>query len=297
MVIDIKQAREQPETLSPQIRNLIITIISSNTNFINNRPIEKESGKIIRRAANVTKQDLEHAAQLHGINPYRTHQLFNDSIRNIKDETRITRYTAASIGLEIILDRMAFPEHKEPIKGIPDYLMDGYTDMGCIEDNNERNGREKFRLNKDKIGNHLIWARKQVLEYKPEQRDQLLDITAQRIIKVMPYEGWEVELMVKMAGDRTITMDELDVGVCRHYAVMAQALLQEIGIKSKMEKGNHFGGRHAWNLLEGTTRTIFDITFKASHKNAKALYKEEIRSEFLYNTTPDDINFYKIVHK
>ena len=296
-------ALEHPDKLSPQVRNLIGIIINNDSTILNTRPIVKSGNEEIRVAVKINKEELEKASQLHGISPYRTHQLFNEGIRNLEDKERVDRYLEASIDLEILLDRMVFPEHPEPMKGIPDYVMDGYTDMGQIEDNDDREiedgeFREKFRVQKNQLRKELIWARKRALEYPQERKDELLERTARHIIKVMPYEEWEIKLMAQRVGNKTIIMDEsMLYGVCRHHAVMAQALLQEMGIKSKMEKGRHGFGRHVWLLLDENPERIYDITLKASRITNSPFYPADKRVALFYGKTPDEINNYKIIHK
>ncbi len=299
-MITPNEALDQPKTLSPEISNLVLAINSGEVYETGQR------GVIVRYNFDaihppLTKADLKRAVQDHAYNPIRTHKLIKYNIRSLKDQERARAHIEAATDLEILLDRLAFQENTTPTKGIPEYIMDGYTDMGQLEDNDDRRFndwgeyREKFRIEKDKIRNRIELIRKKAIE---RGGDELLEYIADFILKIMPYDSTKVQAAAKAAGSKTIIMnDDVNFGVCSHYAVMAQIFLQAAGIRSKVEKGIFFGNRHAWNLIEDPPERIFDVTEKLRNEGKSALVPVSARiPDFLYCPKPPEMNFYKIVH-
>jgi len=67
--------------------------------------------------------------------------------------SRLGRYLDAYASLQIKLDRSAYPPNDKEVKrGVPEYVMDGLSDMGQDEDTDPHNRRrEKIRVNKQQI--------------------------------------------------------------------------------------------------------------------------------------------------
>jgi len=299
MEINAEEALKNPNQLNPQIRNLIGVLIYEDSEIL----IKKRIINGVRVAKKISKSDLERSLELHEEKPFETHKIWNDAIKKIlkhEEIKRVERYIDASLDLEIILEKLIFPGKGEIKKGIPSYLMEGYTDMGQEENDVVRNGREKFRVEKSKLKRELILLRREKIIYKKSEKE-LLEYIAKEVMRIMPYNLEEVNIMARKAQDQTIVLGNKkgqEYGVCRHEAVRAQVYLQVAGIKARLEKGNHYGGRHVWNLLqEGSEERIYDVTKKSTDmKKSPIVEVKERRKGYYYDKTADELNTYKIIH-
>ncbi len=58
------------------------------------------------------------------------------------------------------------------------------------------------------------------------------------------------DIEFKKRPDGTLPIGTLDVGVCRHRAIVFKYLADRLGIKARLIRGNHGGGSgHAWNVV------------------------------------------------
>ena len=316
-MINTSDALKYPDKLSPQVRNLIAMLSRKDSKLIKNTRIEEG----VRLAEHIDLNDLEKAVQLHSLDPFMTHKMFNISLSYIKNKSRIKRYITASIDLEILLDRLAFPQTNGIIKGIPEYIMDGYTDLGQVENETNRGSREKFRVEKNKLRTSITRSRqKVVLDYFAKSDNLLtffsniaLEVVTNKhrnnkielfnwlsyyIISNTPYNEYEVDKMSRSVRNETISIDKINYGVCRHHAVLSQVMLQVMGIRSKMTKGNHYFGRHVWNRINEIPELIFDSTRKSGGNIDKSpIVSIDQKYISYYEATSDSMNNYKIVHK
>ncbi|MBS3168057.1 transglutaminase domain-containing protein [Candidatus Woesearchaeota archaeon] len=278
------------------------------------------------RHERITPRILEQAAEAHQRDPWMTHKIFNAYIHCIayerylyEEETVIApkktdvpptkeqeeRWKASklresyeeigwSLLTEILLDRIVFPETKDIVPGLLSYIPDGFTNCGPYSQGVERNGLEKFRINKYDLRNEICMLRKIVLSENLEE-DLLLDIIARMAIGMLPYSKEGVKEVVEGDDQRTVAVGDLKeckVGVCRHHAAVAQTLLQVAGIKSRQEyiKWDQQMGHARVRLEDGR---ILDPTLKSQDLTTKAVITNAEDSRHLQY----GVLYYKIVHE
>lgn len=194
---------------------------------------------------------------------------------------RLDRYLDAYISLNLRLDRAAFPEDGPGVvhRGVPDYLPDGFTDMGS-DSSVQVGGRYREQIVLDKVGvfNRYrsdimkIFASPYVAEADNDTRKRM--IIAQLMMDTyykMPYTySSESELSRQLGGGR-VNISEMHEGVCRHQAMTLQALAQFFGISTRLFKNDistqrsdgtwSSPGKHAANLLRINGRwSLIDAT-------------------------------------
>lgn len=235
----------------------------------------------------------------------------NEVIGRLAEPSRLGRYVEAAVDVEILMDRETWVAGDGRVyRGIPMYLMNGYTDMGLLASPTERNGREKIKVDKERMRPQLILSKRAKLAGGGRE-EELLARYYEAVRKDMEFDEKGVDELSREFGSESIVLSEyLDkgLGVCRHLAIVFQIYLQEAGIPSRVVKGNLrfyiFNGRHAWNLvwIPGQVALV-DVT----HPNVNRPFillgstEEEVyqrASEFnrSYTPTPDDQNHYKIGH-
>ena len=72
-MINTSDALKYPDKLSPQVRNLIAMLSRKDSKLIKNTRIEEG----VRLAEHIDLNDLEKAVQLHSLDPFMTHKMFN----------------------------------------------------------------------------------------------------------------------------------------------------------------------------------------------------------------------------
>lgn len=189
----------------------------------------------------------------------------------VEKKERVDRYLDAYFELQIKLDHKAFPYLKDlnkVLKGIPEYIPDGMTDMGSDYDLNPIvRGREKIRINKKEIfkqskelfekifnsdlANYDSHDTESVEKFKKYVVSEVADF----VYNKMPYNKEFKDIPFQRI--RSIRLDEVfnnNLSVCRHHALYTQVLLQSFGITSRLLKcdvdfGRARGGGHAANLV------------------------------------------------
>ncbi|MBI4451517.1 transglutaminase domain-containing protein [Candidatus Woesearchaeota archaeon] len=212
-------------------------------------------------------------------------------------------YTLAAVGLEIALDNRCFPAACITT-GIPLYLCDGYTDLGRVADDVERNGREKFRVDKKRLLPELQQAKAHAIAMNPvDAVKQCISMVARHY----PYDARRVNEMADAAQNLTVPADAFrhNGAVCRHQAVILQCMLQTAGIKSRVVKGDSGGGyRHVWNTLvidgveylaDATAQPDKDGVYLKRLDDFQRTNGGLVRNSRAYKQTPDSWNNYKIV--
>ncbi|OGL34534.1 hypothetical protein A3F65_02735 [Candidatus Saccharibacteria bacterium RIFCSPHIGHO2_12_FULL_47_16b] len=172
-----------------------------------------------------------------------------------KDE-RLDRYLDAYLSLTLKLDHVAFPPNREGEinKGVPDYLPDGFVDMGgqAMRYAPHRD-REMIKVDKAGIFKKYRPRLKNLFSHdfsgdsSHDKKSKMLNYLAQTVAYDLPHVG-DIEL-----GGDMVKLHELPDGVCRHQALTFQVLAQAMGLKTRLLKvnvsqnGNSFG-RHAANM-------------------------------------------------
>ncbi len=167
--------------------------------------------------------------------------------------------------LTIKLDHLAFPPTKpgEVRKGVPDYIPDGFVDMGKDENVDPAN-REREQI--------LVDKRDILTKYKPFLKDLLsrdysrIDLqTKKRHLAIETakeiYSSLEFNAAASDMGGDVVRLSKVPEGVCRHQGMTFQVLCQTLGLKSRVLKSYRDGERHSANMVRFNDQWyIFDVT-------------------------------------
>lgn len=159
---------------------------------------------------------------------------------------RLKRYIKAFLTLQIKLDRLAFPPNPgNIIKGIPNYIPDGLSDMGSDDRTDPLvRDREKIRIDKSKIYEQANELFEKV--FSASTKDMSSTSIKKFIVKWvnyfvytnMPYD-WKN--FGPTDSKKSLTLDSIfdeKLAVCRHQALYTQVLLQAFGLTSRLMKCN-----------------------------------------------------------
>ena len=233
----------------------------------------------------------------------------NQAIAALRSPARIRRYLEAAVALETLMDRgtLRVPEARVH-SGIPVYIMDGYTDMGRNPSRTERRGREKIRVDKERLRPWLVETRWRALACEPSFEELLAEFY-EVVRRSLSFDESRVKDLSSEWNDRSVNLSRfLDdgIGLCRHHSILYQLCLQEAAIPGRVVKGSlrvyGLAGRHAWNLawLDGRVALI-DVTLPAREgplivvgASLEEVYRVANRDERRYVPTPDQQNHYKI---
>ena len=111
---------------------------------------------------NISKDDFEQLELKFGKDPFGTlvpalkslSSIFDDRNLSVDErKSRVDRYVAAYLSLIVKLDRQTYRgEYDQIIKGIPDYVPDGLSDMGSDPNLNPvERIRERIRVDKEEL--------------------------------------------------------------------------------------------------------------------------------------------------
>jgi hypothetical protein len=233
----------------------------------------------------------------------------NRAIAILRTPARIRRYLEAAVDLETVMDRRTLRAPQGRVfRGIPRYVMDGYTDMGRHPSWMLR-GREKIRVDKARLKPWLVESRWRALAYEASP-DKLLAEYYGSVRSRLHRDESRVRHLLHDAADTSIDLSRFladGIGLCRHMAILYQLCLQEAAIPARVVKGcfRLFGieGRHAWNLVWLAGRVaLVDVTLPSRHgplivvgESQEEVYRAANQNERGYLPTPDEQNHYKIV--
>ena len=214
----------------------------------------------------------------------------------------------AAVDLEVVMDRQCRTGPNGRVyQGIPGYLMNGYTDMGSLSSVTERSGREKIKVDKERVRRRLVACRRRAVS--DGQGEELLAHYYAAVRRDIKFNEPGVEKLLREYGDQSIALSrylDLGLGVCRHVSIFFQLYLQEAGIDSRLVKGNLkffvFTGRHAWNLAWlGDRVALVDVTHPGVNKpfivwgnTLEEVYERAAGMSRTYAATPNDQNHFKI---
>lgn len=155
-------------------------------------------------------------------------------------EARARRYYDAYVNLLVKMDQIIFPETEEGkiLQGVPDYIPDGYSDLGKL-----RPGRERGRVDKKELYSLMkedtLTILKDVASGKvPEGVDKrfyVLHRITELVNTKLPYDEERVDEEIE--NGRSVMFGDLwrgGFGVCRHHAMYVQVLNQMFGIDSRI---------------------------------------------------------------
>lgn len=212
-------------------------------------------------------------------------QIQFDTLKDLHSflQERIMRYYDASVSLIMRLDAAAFPpthnKNAPAQPGVLPYLPDGYSDMGKEQQIDEAyRGREKIRVDKGTdlamirdIMCTLFWQAGHMIDpsgtYYPTNSDDVKQHLIQSIATWV-HGNMRYDLQPKPINQyrhRSIKIAdfvEAGEGVCRHFSLFGQIMLQHCGITSRLFKCSVNGVPHAtnhvrinrqWHLLDITS--------------------------------------------
>lgn len=302
-----KAARRLMDRLSAQQTSLIRAVSLRDEEYLNHSYyLDPDTGK--RVAHELEQEELSRFTASWGLAPIECIRAVNQAIRHISEPGRSDRYVRAAVELEILMDQENWTKGDGTVyRGIPPYLMNGYTDMGTLPSPTERNGREKIKVDKKEMKEHLVESKREGVA-ATEPGVALLTRFYESVRRDIEFNEQGVEKLSREHGNESIVLSEYlekGMGVCRHLSIFFQLYLQEAGIDSRVVKGNLrfyvFSGRHAWNLVRlGEQEALVDVTHPNVNQpfillgSPEDVYEQAKDFSRSYNATPDEHNFYKI---
>lgn len=287
---------------------MIRAVVLNSADFLQ-RSYHRDPATGRRVAPPLAEDEWSRFAVAWSVDPIACIRAINRAIARLCAPGRITRYLAAAVELETLMDRetLRAPEARV-FRGIPAYVMDGYTDLGRNYSRAGRRAREKIRVDKERLKPWLVETRWRALASGTSLEELLTGF----------YEAVRNSLRIDEAGvnnissdwnDRSINLSsylERGVGVCRHQSILYQLCLQEAAISGRVVKGSVrlFGleRRHAWNLAwYGGRVALVDVALPTSNGplivvgySREEVYRVANREARCYLPTPDQQNHYKI---
>jgi hypothetical protein len=300
--------RRLMDRLTAQQASLVRSVAKGDDEYLNNSYyLDPETGK--RIAHELEEDELSRFTTSWGLAPIECIRAMNRSIREITEAGRRNRYARAAVDLEIMMDQQNWANGDGKVyQGIPSYLMNGYTDMGMLPSPTEREGREKIKVDKKQMRNRLVQCKQVGLDLK-EPDAATLALFYETVRKDIEFDEQGVEKLSREYGNESIVLSEYlnkGMGVCRHLSIFYQLYLQELGLESRVVKGDLrfyvFAGRHAWNLVKlGDKIVLADVThpdvnspFIVAGSDETEVYKRAQKFDRTYVATPDEQNYYKI---
>jgi len=308
-----KELRDLMERLTAQQASLVRSVALVDPDYLDKSfYLDPRSGK--RIAHELEPAELADFLTSWAVAPMEVTRSMNAAISRLPESSRKDRYVRAAVELETLMDQQIWAEDEKVYRGIPDYLMHGYTDMGTHSSPTERSGREKIKIDKIRMVARLTECKHRGVSGVSgvsgnSEVDPLLAWYYNSVRRDIEFDELGVEKLSKDFGNESIVLSEyLDkgLGVCRHLSIFFQLYLQEAGIDCRVVKGNLkfyiFKGRHAWNLVTLADRVVLvDVThpngdqpFILSGASEEDLYRLAEADSRSYEATPDEQNYYKI---
>ena len=302
-----KELRDLMERLTAQQASLVRSVALVDPDYLDRSfYLDPRSGK--RIAHELEPSELADVLTSWAVGPMEITRSLNATISRLPESSRKDRYIRAAVELETLMDQQVWVDDGRVYRGIPDYLMHGYTDMGTHSSPTERAGREKIKIDKIRLASRLAECKKRGVTESGEV-DGLLAWYYNCVRRDIEFNEVGVEKLSRDFGNQSIVLSEYlekGLGVCRHLSIFFQLYLQEAGIDCRVVKGNLkfyiFKGRHAWNLVTFKDRVLLvDVThpngdqpFILSGANEAELYARAEADSRSYEPTPDEQNYFKI---
>ncbi len=302
-----KEMRDLMHRLTAQQASLVRSIALRDAEYLDRSfYLDPKSGK--RIAHELEPDELTNFTTAWALAPLECIRSMNASIAKIGERSRLRRYLKSAVDLEILMDRHSWGHDGTVYRGIPEYLMHGYTDMGSQASPTERSGREKIKIDKIRMAERLTDCKEQGV-ISGKEVDKLLAWYYNCVRQDIEFNELGVEKLSQDFGNESIVLSEYlekGLGVCRHLSIFFQLYLQEAGVDCRVVKGNLkfyiFKGRHAWNLLRLDDQVVLvDVThpnasqpFILAGRTEKEVYELAREQSRDYEATPDDQNYYKI---
>lgn len=226
-----------------------------------------QGGDRIHTAPRVDREDLSQLTEEFARDPKESLAWVRESLIAISEDNRLSepekssrldRYLDAYADLTLKLDHEAFPPSESIQVGIPEYIPDGFVDMGGEASTHiGKRSREMIKVDKAAIFDR----------YKPLLKNMFSrnyeGLSSDQKKRAMFTElNWGVFNEIPYNADHgmkgVINLGEVSEGQCRHIALTFQVLAQAVGLTSRLLKCNSFiedeegklqGGRHAANMV------------------------------------------------
>jgi hypothetical protein len=305
--LDSEALRELMDQLTAQQTSLVRSVALVDPDYLDHSfYLDPRTGK--RIAHELEPAELSNFLSNWGIASLECVRAMNATIMRLPDSSRRERYVRAAVDLEILMDQQNWTEDGKVYRGIPDYIMHGYTDMGTQASPTERSGREKIKVDKIRMAGRLADCKRRGLT-AGEDIEPLLAWYYNSVRQDIEFNELAVEKLSRDRGNESIVLSEYlekGLGVCRHLSIFFQLYTQEAGIDCKVVKGNLkfyiFKGRHAWNLVRLNDRVaLVDVTHPAVDRpfivtgaSEEDVYERATAHSRSYDATPDEQNYYKI---
>jgi len=306
-VLGSKEMRALMERLSAQQASLVRSVALLDPEYLDHSfYLDPKTGK--RIAHELEPNELSGFIASWGVAPMECIRAINSAVSRLSERGRLARYVKAAVDLEIMMDTQSWLDDGHVYRGIPEYMMHGYTDMGSQASPTERAGREKIKVDKVRMASRLAECKRRGVT-KDQDIDELLAWYYECVRRDIEFNEHGVDELSKDFGNESIVLSEYlekGLGVCRHLSIFFQLYLQEAGIDCRLVKGNLrfyiFKGRHAWNLVKLKERVVLvDVThpnvekpFIVTGVSEEDVYAQAKELSREYEPTPDGQNFYKI---
>lgn len=220
----------------------------------NGRFVHEDFGRLVNAFRDDPKESLAYARE----------SLFAvGADKNLDEATKeelVDEYLDAYFDLTIRLDRAAFPNTNQVNQGVPEYLPDGFIDMGSSHVIDPRHrSREQLWVDKHEV----LTANKDLLKRLFLQMPEGLSVT-QRKQSIVQFLALQVHAQMRQgdfvdepAGDK-MKLSVVSEGICRHQSMLFQVLAQAMGVQSRLMKCSLDGTRHVANAvrIDGAWRLI-----------------------------------------
>ena len=294
-----------PSELTAQQANLVRAVLRDDTSYLN-RPHERHPTTGGRAVTALEPAEIVRFADAWGGSPVRCLKLMNGAIARLSP-ARAPRYLDASLDLEIRMDHEDGHVAAGEFVGIPDYLVDGYTDLG----RKGKSHRQAIVVDKKGLSAELrAWKESSVQGIARETLtaplSDFLRATASALRESL---GYREERFGSTRGPGTVLLSDCvrrRAVSYRHLALLMQLMLQEQGLGSRVVKGvlRLYGlkGRHAWNLVsDGPRLALVDATFAdgdapfvAVGSSLGEVYARALERARHYEAAPDAANHYTV---
>jgi hypothetical protein len=302
-----KELRDLMERLTAQQASLVRSVALVDPEYLDHSfYLDPQTGK--RIAHELEPSELADFLTNWAVSPMEMIRSMNAAIARLPESSRKERYVRAAVDLETLMDQQVWVEDGTVYRGIPDYLMHGYTDMGTHSSPTERAGREKIKIDKIRMSARLAECKRRGVSGTGDV-DPLLAWYYNSVRRDIEFNEPGVEKLSRDFGNESIVLSEYlekGLGVCRHLSIFFQLYLQEAGIDCRVVKGDLkfyiFKGRHAWNLVSLENRVLLvdvthpngDLPFILAGASEEELYRKAAEDSRSYEPTPDEQNYYKI---
>lgn len=208
---------------------------------------QQEFGQLVDQFRHDPKESLAYARET----------LFELSAdKNLDEATKeqmVDEYLDSYFDLTIRMDRAAFPETNQIHQGVPEYIPDGYVDMGTRYELHPvaRKNREQMWVDK----RNVFAQNKDALKHLVMNMPRDADVTTRKQVIVKYFSELAHTRLRQGAGyadnsgGNKVKLSEMTEGICRHQSMMFQVLTQAMGVQSRLVKCSMNGIQHVANTI------------------------------------------------